>query len=397
MNNAHILLLLILLTFTLTPTASLLLNDNTIVLDVLGNGEYMVFIDVLYPDGFKNIGETYVKGHKVVELDISDVKEKWNIERALKGRYASLTLRIVVYGSQGLVNVYIRRIDFNEIIRNRIVMVNIENQKTNTQKTSKPYNINTQLASMIRVLEDSYECNKTVIIAMFDLDNNSYGVLNYLYPANGRLGFTVYLLSPRIELAGWVSLARNKDVILRLNTPIGGKTHGWMTFRYRWEKWIIYSPETPDRKYEEQYVYIIDFYPSTAETGDKVPSDVVFSKIDAWKISIHDAARTDLPYFQATLGARDNYYSIDLISFTDTLLALGKITTSIQENIYNNIPVIGVNPHIEEVPSTIVTIDLYPTSPGQYKVSIGEAQVKVNGSNYFPTYYLRVVKQTSSS
>ncbi len=390
-------LLLILLAFTLAPTANLLLTDNNIIIDVTGNGEYMVFIDALYPDGFKNIGETHVKGHKAVELDISDVKEKWSREQAWKGRYAPLTLRIVVYGSQGLVNVYIRRIDFNDIIRNHIVTVNIENRETNTQKTPKQYNTYTQLVSMTRVLEDGYECNKTIIIAMLDLDNNSYGVLNYLYHAHGRIGFTVYLVSPRIELVGWISLARNKDITLRLNTPIGGKTYGWITFRYRWEKWIVYSPETPDMEYEEQYVYIINFYPSTAGTGDKVPSGAVFSKIDSWNTSTHDTARTDLPYFQATLGAAENYYSIDLTSFTDTLLASGKITTGTLENIYNNIPVIGVNPHIEEVPSTIVTIDLYPTSSGRYKVSIGEAQVKVNGSNYFPTYYLRAVKQTGSS
>ncbi len=98
-----------------------------------------------------------------------------------------LTLRIVIYDDKGLVNIIVKRIEFNKLAVNRIIRLDIaDNNREDTRTfvtTFQPSTIE-PLVSAIRVLEDSYEWNATIVLAMLDLDSISFGELKYRYYSN---------------------------------------------------------------------------------------------------------------------------------------------------------------------------------------------------------------------
>ncbi len=396
MNPSPILNLLLLVSFILTPTMNILLASNTVILNIHSTTDTMVFIDALYPDGFKNIGRVHVKGFGTIQLDTGSLWNAWRREQAVHGRFSPITIRLVAYNRYGLTDVKVIRIGGN----NRVVNIYINDTRPSgvlleqkggsvTLTTVEP------LVSAIRVLEDSYEWNKTVVLAMLNLDQSTFGTLHYAYLAHREMGFTVYLIDPDIQLAGWTAYSRDVGVELSTAASIGGRAYVWMTFRYRWEKWRVYGPGLPPEGYIEEYIYIKDFYPETAGAGVSLPANAGFTNIDSWNTSTYQATSSDLPYYQAIYGTLEyRYSSIDLTSFADLLLALGKITTSVWASIITVVSSIGVDFYIESVGSSVITVDLYSTIPGSYHdVSIGKDNIYVAGFNYFPVYYVKTIEK----
>ncbi len=394
MNSYSVPLLLLLVLSVITPLLGITSMSNTLTLHVRSDGEYVVFIDVLYPDGFKNIDRKLVRGEAFISLDISNVKDAWYDELVRRGRYAPLTLRLVFYNGDGLVDVKIIRVNYRELRFNNIFEINVLD-RTRNEKSIKTVGYTTTrpiepLVSAVRVLEDYYEENKTIVLAMLDVDDTSYGSLHYFYAASQQIGFAMYLIVPEIRLAGWVALARDASVAESVSTGIGGSAYVWMTFKYRWEKWRTYGPGLLPEGYMEEYIYVADFYPSTAGSGRTKPANAILVDVDVWESSVYQAGLEGEPYFSFLYGSLDTRYgSIDLTAFADTLLALGKISSSLWSSITTAISVIGVDSYINNVAAYTVSGDIYSTQPYSYHiVKTGKASVNVEGFNYFPVYYI---------
>ncbi len=73
MNIQSISLLLLIVSFIIMPYIGLSVT-GIVLIDINGDKQYIAFIDVLYPEGFRNIGKTLVKGHNLMYLDVSDVR-----------------------------------------------------------------------------------------------------------------------------------------------------------------------------------------------------------------------------------------------------------------------------------------------------------------------------------
>ena len=394
MNTHSITLLLIFALFILASLLSVMSTSSTLVLDVRADGEYVVFLDAFYPDGFRNIDKKLVRGRAFISLDISVVKNAWDSELARRGRYAPLALRLVFHDRNGLIDVKIIRVNYRELRFNNIFKIDVvgrtrNEMSTKTVEQSTVLSIET-LVSAIRVLEDYYEENKTVVLAMLSVDDTSYGSLHYFYAASQHIGFTMYLVVPEIRLAGWIALARDAGVAESVSTGIGGSAYVWMTFKYRWEKWRTYGPGLPPEGYVEEYIYVADFYPSTAGSGETKPANAILASVDVWESSVYQAGPEGEPYFSFLYGALDTRYSfIDLTAFADTLLALGKISSSLRSFIVTTAPVIGLDSCINNVAAYSVNGDIYSTKPHSYHVvKIGKTLVNMKRLNYFPVYYI---------
>ncbi len=397
MNIQSIIPLIILVQFILVPSVNLVITPSLIIDIDNGNNTYMVFIDILYPQGFKNVYKAIVRGHSTIYLDVSDVKKAWDRELSLRGRYSKLVVRIVAYDEKGLVGVKIESIDFNRMLLDNTVRVSF----AKTQSLSKPSLSTlsgppiTSVVSAIRVLEDSYEWNATILLAMLRLDSTSFGELRYSYSRGLEMGFTIYLVVPEIQLAGWIPYSKSVSTIKDVFLKSGETGYVWMTFRYRWEKWRVYGPGLPPDGYVEEYVYIADFYPETAGTGTTRPADSVLTSIDSWNTSIYKAPNTTyLPYFQATYGTLGSRYSaIDLTAFANQLFRMGKITASTRSLITMRASSIGVDSCINHVLSYAVTVDLYSKMPSSYyEVRIGRDNLQVNELNSLLVYYVVTLK-----
>ncbi len=393
MNISSVFLLLLIVSFIVMPYIGLSVTD-IVLIDITSDKQYVVFVDVLYPEGFRNIGKTMVKGHNLMYLDVSDVRRAWGREFYSKGRRVPLTLRIVVYDDKGLANIIVKRIEFDKLAVNRIIRLNIagDNNKGDTGTLTTTFQPSTiePLVSAIRVLEDSYEWNATIVLAMLDLDSISFGELRYKYYSNLEMGFTMYLIVPNIQLAGWVALSRSANIDKDLFPPTGGKGYIWMTFKYRWEKWRIYGPGLPPEGYVEEYVYVADFYPDTVGGGFSKPSNAILTSFDYQVSNQYEATRTDQPYFYVNYGDLEHRYtSIDLESFANMLLALGKITTSTWVSIITSIPVVGVDSYINYELSYEIHVDAYATQvPTVHDVNISRVNVYVAGFSSFPVVYI---------
>ncbi len=395
MNISSIPLLLLIASFILVPYIGLSITD-IVIIDINSDKEYVVFIDALYPDGFKNIGKTVVKGHNLLYLDVSNVRQAWDKEFSLKGRHVPLTLRIAVYDNNGLVKVFVKRMDFDKLAFNKTLRLNIAGDSGSIVRASAttvyPSTSSIEpLVSAVRVLEDSYDWNATVVLAILDLDDASFGELLYRYYSNVEIGFTMYLIIPNIELAGWVAFSKSANAIEDLFIPTGGRAYVWMTFRYRWEKWRVYGPGLPPEGYIEEYIYIKDFYLDTLGSGYSKPSNAILTSYDYQESSLYEANRTDLPYFYVNYGVLERRYSsVDLVAFANTLLALSKITTSTWVSIITSIPVIGVDSYVSYEQSYLIHIDAYATEvPTMHEVNISRANVYVAGFSSFPVVYVR--------
>ncbi len=163
-----------------------------------------------------------------------------------------------------------------------------------------------------------------------------------------------------------------------------------MTFKYRWEKWRIYGPGLPPEGYVEEYVYVADFYPDTAGGGFSKPGNAILTSFDYQVSNQYEATRTDQPYFYVNYGDLEHRYtSIDLESFANMLLALGKITTSTWVSIITSIPVVGVDSYINYEPSYEIHVDAYATqAPTVHNVNISKANVYIAGFSSFPVVYV---------
>ncbi len=396
MNISPLLLVVLISSIVIIPTVNLLIANDTVVLNISADDDIVVFIDALYPNGFKNIGRIHVISRGAIQLNVDDVRNTWSKTLRQKGIYAPLTLRLVAYNKNGLMGARIVRIDFNELKYNKLLNIYFTSKnKTILQTKTVSLNSIEPLVSSTRVLEDYYEWNKTVVLAMLNLDPTTYGTLHYAYTAYGEIGFTIYLIYPDIELAGWIVYSRNNSIGLQTAASLGGKAYVWMAFKYRWEKWRVYGPGLPPEGYIEEYVYIADFYPETAGAGTTRPADSVLTSIDSWNTSIYRAPNTTyLPYFQATYGTLGSRYSaIDLTAFANQLFRMGKITASTRSSITMRASSIGVDSCINHVLSYAVTVDLYSKMPSSYyEVRIGRDNLQVNGLDSLLVYYVVTLK-----
>ncbi len=396
MNTSPLLLVVLISSIVIMPTVNLLIANDTVVLNISADDDIVVFIDALYPNGFKNIGRIHVISRGALQLNVDDVRSAWSKALRQRGVYAPLTLRLVAYNKNGLVGARIVRIDFNELKYNKLLNIYFTSKdKTILQTKTVSLNSIEPLISSTRVLEDYYEWNKTVVLAMLNLDLTTYGTLHYAYLAYGEIGFTMYLIYPDIEFAGWIAYSRNTGIGLQTAASLGGKAYVWMTFKYRWEKWRVYGPGLPPDGYIEEYVYIADFYPETAGAGTTRPADSVLTSIDSWNTSIYKAPNTTyLPYFQATYGTLGSRYSaIDLTAFVNQLFRMGKITASTRSLITMRASSIGVDSCINHVLSYAVAVDLYSKMPSSYyEVRIGRNNLQVNGLNSLLVYYVVTLK-----
>ncbi len=392
MNIQSIIPLIILVQFILIPSVNLAITPSLIIDIDNGNNTYMVFIDILYPQGFKNVYKAVVRGHSTIYLDVSDVKKAWDRELSLRGRYSKLVVRIVAYDEKGLVGVKIESIDFNRMLLDNTVRVSF----AKTQSLSKPSLSTlsgppiTSVVSAIRVLEDSCEWNATILLAMLRLDSTSFGELRYSYSRGLEIGFTIYLVVPEIQLAGWIPYSRSVGTIKDVFLKSGESGYVWMTFRYRWERWRVYGPGLPLDGYIEEYVYITNFYPETAGAGYNKPSNAIYTHTDGWNSQLYEASSSGYPYFYVNYGDINNRYtSIDLVSFANMLLALSKITSSTRNSIATLIPVIGVDSYIDNHKSYEIHVDVYSNQvPTRHIVNISKANVYIARFYSFPVVYV---------
>ncbi len=355
-----------------------------------GNQTYILFVDVLYPHGFKNIYRTIVRGHATIYIDVGDVKRAWDTELSLGRRYSRLTLRVVAYNESGLVGVEVKSIDFDRILLDNIVTINFSKTQS-PQAMLLKYPITPKIFAA-RVLEDSYEWNASVVFTLLRMDNTSFGALFYSYNGVLGMGSTIYLVVPNVKLIGWVSYSGGGSISKHVFLRTGETGYVWMTFKYRWEKWRVYGPNLSPGGYEEQYIYIANFYPETTGIGRSKPSNAILTHIDGWSIQLYKANHSTQPYFHADYGyLGKRYNAIDLVSFADVLVARGKITQSIRDLIAETIPVIGVDSCNNKFRSGsyVIHVVVYSAKvPLQHIVNIGKANVHVGEFDSFPVLYI---------
>ena len=117
---------------TLTPSLVTFIVPPILLEVDCGNQTYILFVDVLYPHGFKNIYRTIVRGHATIYIDVGDVKRAWDTELSLGRRYSRLTLRVVAYNESGLVGVEVKSIDFDRILLDNIVKINFSKTRSSS-------------------------------------------------------------------------------------------------------------------------------------------------------------------------------------------------------------------------------------------------------------------------
>ncbi len=206
----------------------------------------------------------------------------------------------------------------------------LKNQRGKT--TIKIQNSNIQpLTGYYQWLDDSYSWNAPTIVAQVTPDSTTYYDISYTYFRNHDVGFSVnvFVDSDWTRLTSYNWVQENKAGKASASTDAGQNYYIWMDFTYRWERWGIHID---GRTFYEEYVYIVNFDPSTLTGGTSKPSKAQIPPVDKWIYEGNYQSSGYPAYYQFHLyNLGTNEFSLDTLKFIEVLKELGKISSAAAE------------------------------------------------------------------
>ncbi len=282
-----------------------------------------IFISALYPDGFRHIADYDISSndYKIV-LNLADLKNAWQEEYRKNGTMAEPLISVTIVTKDGRIAVENVNFRWDKLPSSKVIY-----PKFKSVSPAKSNDVHVMVPEYYEWLDDSYEWSGNVILTKVQPDNTSWGTVDYSYFKNKNVGFKVYVFVDTDWTGkGYHIISKNDAGAHTGSFATGQNYYVWMKVKYRYERWGVYC--AGDIYYKE-YIYVIDFYPSTINGGTSKPEDAQTVPVDDY---IYEGTKTstshDIPYYTFTLWNLDQKeVAIDCLKFIEVLKTLGKISS----------------------------------------------------------------------
>ncbi|RLG84597.1 MAG: hypothetical protein DRO40_00985, partial [Thermoprotei archaeon] len=175
------------------------------------------------------------------------------------------------------------------------------------------------------------ETTKKTIIAKISPDTKTWGTLDIFWYVGKKIGvrLNVFIESEWTPL-GYISLSKNEVGSLHGGFPTGETYWVWMDVKYRYERWHVHANcDGTIIDYDEEYIYITDYYPSTINGGTNPPPETPIPSPDSWEYKgPYTQTEEYEPYYminRTTYGS--GHIAIDALKFITLLKTLDKISS----------------------------------------------------------------------
>ena len=306
-----------------------------------------VHVLALYPSGLRDIGKFVFdfekEGVGEVTLELSDLKKAWLEESRVNKRFAEPYLVIAGYTRSGKVVVksistlWSKLPERVEVELAPLENINVSRGKIKPGQAEYQGQVEYQGLEPLngcwetRYLVDSYEAVREAIITKISPDAETWGAISVFWLANRKIGVrvSVFVESEWTSL-GYIGLSKNEYGSFKGAFSKGETYYVWMDVKYRYERWHVHSNcDGVIMDYDEEYIYIVDYYPSTLSGGTSPPPDSSMPPVDSWDCKgRYTSAARDSPYYilsQTTYGS--SYIAVDALKFIELLQVLGKISS----------------------------------------------------------------------
>jgi len=358
--TTFLLLTLVFLGVVVGVTTDVVPAGPTVVLEIENSTGAHVFVKALYPDGFHDVGHYFLEKGNVLFLNLRDLKDAWDSEYKKSGRFAQplMVLTIVKDGNVAVEGVSLRYGKSPQRVTVRPTFRRLKTSKSSIEFHGggiKP------MAGYYEWLDDSYEWTAPAVVAQVTPDDSTYYDISYTYFRHKNVGFSISVFTggewTRLTSYNWVQ--RDESGKASASVDIGRNYYIWMNFKYRWERWGIH---VDGQTFYEEYVYILDFYPSTLRGGTSKPANAQIPPVDGWVYGGRYVSQGYPAYYQFHLyDMSGDEIAVDALKFIEVLRLAGKIGAAAAEKASTMGLFISVNFNYENV--NAFDFDLYLHSP----------------------------------
>ena len=348
-----------------------------------------VHVLALYPSGLRDLGGHVLDfdevGVDVIVLELSDLRRAWLNESKVNKRFAEPYLVITGYTKSGKIvatsitttwsklpceiEITLKPLENTNVSKGKIKTKTIEHKNT----SMKPLNG----CRETRYLVDTYETTKKTIIAKISPDTKTWGTLDIFWYVGKKIGvrLNVFIESEWTPL-GYISLSKDEGGYLSDEFSTGETYWVWMDVKYRYERWHVHANcDGTIIDYDEEYIYITDYYPSTINGGTNPPPDSQTPPVDTWEYKgKYTQISQSEPYYKITRATYGSgHIAIDALKFITLLKTLDKISSKAAQTASLIGLFIDINFVYEGIEAFYFSIRLYSDAGYSHEVYIGES------------------------
>ncbi|WP_258084013.1 hypothetical protein [Thermococcus thermotolerans] len=344
-----------------------------------------IFVKALYPEGFREIKPTAIKG-ETLYLDLSELKRAWK-DNAKKHGYGVEPFIVITIVKDGKVAVQGISLKGDSRYQKITILPNYKPLKTTKEVSSESASSgNIQpMDSYWEVLEEYREETIPAVVAEVLNADYSWGQMTYSYMANAHVGFGVYIFvnSEWSRTGTHYTYNVNGGSISHAAFDRGEDVYIWMDFTYRYERWKIHID---GQNFYEEYVFVKSFDPTSLSWANYKPSNVKPAPINSWDFEGRYYSSTyTYPYYRFSLGdLTTDAFSIDVLGFISILSSAGVISPSAAAAASASDMFIDVNYEYSNTQAFTCTLDVYGDTGRYHRIWKGQSETTVNNINTVP-------------
>ena len=277
---------IVILALTMCTYSSLFLQvspaigDFMLNITVIENGvksPAIVFLHILYPDGFKQVAvaET-LSGEVEFRIPIGDLRSAWNKYLERTGTRATPTFLLTAYTRNGYFTVYVFSIEWEEFKPcalggyRSIILKPKYRLGRKPRISSNRYITSSYPPGPGSELVDSYEKVYRIELIRVKTDGYSRAVASFYYEKYRTLRVTLLVFCSEVgswDVGGYLGLQSSSKSYKAVESA-GNTKHISMKIKHRFEHWVQHIPDENGGWIDVDYYYVYwkGFYPPTLST-----------------------------------------------------------------------------------------------------------------------------------
>ncbi|MEM2643984.1 MAG: hypothetical protein QW592_03835 [Candidatus Bathyarchaeia archaeon] len=280
--------------------------------------ESIMFLQALYPDGFKTIyAGVSAEGKFDVQVNVDELKSAWDARRSLDGTYSQPSFAAVIFTSKSIDD-FIFMVSWEELRRGKTITIEPRFKRWETVNVR-------DVRAMYGELLDRYEEAGKVTLMRAETNAHSRATIQVGYEAGRALKVSVDVFFFEIgewQIGGYAGISSSTPYSLEVMVNENQIKRISINATYRWEHWRWYWNTPNGTVVEEEYrVYWANFKPETLSWQEGEDVNVNYRTID-----IRNGIGFEYSMYSEMSDTHYTYKSaVDAGWFINVLTALGKI------------------------------------------------------------------------
>lgn len=296
-------------------------HANSLMIIVSEDGaaaESIMFLQALYPDGFKTIYTCVsAEGRFDVQVNVNELRNAWDARRGLDGTYSQPSFAAVVFTSKSIDD-FIFSVSWEELKRGKTVIIEPRFRRRESVNVR-------DVRAMYGELLDRYEETGRVTLMKAETNAHSRATIQVGYEAGRALKVSVDVFFFEIgewQIGGYTSISSSTPYSLEVQVYGNQIKRISINATYRREHWKWYWNTPNGTVVEEEYrVYWANFKPETLSWQEGKDANINYGTVDirngiGWEYSMYSEMSSSYYTYKS---------AVDAGWFINVLAALRKI------------------------------------------------------------------------